>query len=96
MPDLARRDQVLDRAGDLLDRHVGIDPVLIEEVDRFDPQALQRRLGDLLDPLGPAVQARQGFAPPGSRLKPNLVAITTLPRKGSSASPTSSSLVQGP
>ena len=33
MPDLARRDQVLDRAGDLLDRHVGIDPVLVEEID---------------------------------------------------------------
>src|SRR2546422_1609297 len=36
------------------------------------------------------------FRPPASRSKPNLLAMTTLSRKGASASPTSSSLVNGP
>src|SRR2546426_1922603 len=35
-------------------------------------------------------------SPVGPSLNPNLVAITTCPRKGASASPTSSSLVNGP
>ena len=33
VPHLAGLDQLLDRAGDVLDRHVGVDPVLVEEVD---------------------------------------------------------------
>ena len=41
MLDLAFGDQVLDRAGDILDRHVRIDAVLIEEIDAVGPQALE-------------------------------------------------------
>jgi hypothetical protein len=41
VPDLALRDQVLHRARDILDRDVGVDPVLVVEVDGVDPQALQ-------------------------------------------------------
>ena len=52
------RDQLLHRAGDVLDRHVRIDAVLVEQVDAVGPQPLQRRLDHLPDVLGPAVQAR--------------------------------------
>ena len=55
--DLAFADQVLHRARDVLDRHVRIDAVLIEQIDAIGLQPLQRGLGDLPDVLGPAVQA---------------------------------------
>ena len=51
-------DQVLHRAGDVLDRHFGIDAVLVEQIDGVDLEPLERGVGDLLDVLGPAVQAR--------------------------------------
>ena len=57
MPHLTLGDKILDGARHLLDRHIGIDPVLIEEVNRVDPQALQRLFGDLPDALGPAVES---------------------------------------
>ena len=50
-------NQVLHRAGDVFDRHVRVDAVLIEEIDPIGPEPLQRRLGDLADVRGPAVQA---------------------------------------
>ena len=57
MQDLPFLDQLLDRAGDILDRHVRIDAVLVEQVDAIGLQALERCLDDLLDVLGPAVEA---------------------------------------
>ena len=54
---LALLNQILHRSSDVLDGNVRVDPVLIEQVDRLDLQALERGLGDLLDVLGPAVQA---------------------------------------
>src|SRR6266542_330869 len=54
--DLALADQVLHGARDVLDRHVRIDAVLVKEVDRVDPESLERGLCDLLDVLGPAVE----------------------------------------
>ncbi len=57
---LAGRDQLLHRAGDVLDRHLRIDAVLVEEVDAVGAQPLQRGLGHLLDVFGPAVQATLG------------------------------------
>ena len=39
--DLALRDQLLDCPGDVLDRHVWIDSMLVEEVDGFDAQPLE-------------------------------------------------------
>ena len=94
MLDLPLRDQLLHRAGDLLDRHVRIDAVLVEEVDRFGPQPLERRLDAAPDRLRPAVEPAR--VSPVSSSKPNFVAITTWSRTGSSASPTSSSFVNGP
>src|SRR5580704_16080046 len=57
MPDLALADEALDRAGNVLDRHVRINTMLIEQVDGIDLQALQRGLGDLPYMLRPAVEA---------------------------------------
>ena len=64
--DLARLDQLLDRSRHVLDRHVRVDAVLIEQVDDVDPEPLERGLDGLLDVLRPAVQARP--APAGGRL----------------------------
>jgi hypothetical protein len=56
--DFAFADQVLDRARDLLDRHVGIDAVLIEQIDPIGLEPRERRAGDLADVRRSAVQPR--------------------------------------
>ena len=53
--DLAFADQVLDRARDLLDRHVGIDAVLILQIDLIALELLERRVGSLDAPRQPKV-----------------------------------------
>lgn len=55
-PDFAFLDQVLDGARDVLDRHSGVEPVLIEQLDGLDPQALERFFRDTPDVLGGTVQ----------------------------------------
>ena len=57
MPDLALMDQLLDRTGDILDGHVGIDSMLIEEVDAIRPQALQGLLDNQADAPRAAIKA---------------------------------------
>ena len=57
MLDLAFLDQISDRAGDVFDRHVGVDAVLVEEIDGLDLEPFERALDDLLDVLRPAVEA---------------------------------------
>ena len=78
---LALLNQVFHRSGDVFDGHVRIDTVLIEQIDDIGLEALERSFGDFLDVFGTTVQAGllAGF---GSSSKPNLVAITTLSRKG--------------
>jgi len=39
--DFAGLDQVFDRPGDLFDRHVRVDPVLIVQVNRLDSKPLE-------------------------------------------------------
>ena len=56
MPDLAFRDQLLDRARDVFHRHGRVDAVLIEQVDMVGPQALQRTLDYLADMRRPAIE----------------------------------------
>jgi hypothetical protein len=55
MAHFAGLDEVLDRARDVLDRHVRVHPMLVEEVDDIRPQPLQRRIGNLPDVIRPAV-----------------------------------------
>jgi hypothetical protein len=57
VPHLARGDQILHRAGHVLDRHGGVDAVLVKKVDRLRSQSLQHPLDSLLHVLRPAVQA---------------------------------------
>ena len=54
---LACGDQLLDRASDILDRHVGIDAVLIEQVDPVGTKAPEAGVRDRLDVLRAAVRA---------------------------------------
>jgi hypothetical protein len=42
---LAGRDQLLDGARDVLDRHIRVDAVLVEDVDAISLQALQAGIG---------------------------------------------------
>src|ERR1051326_9249983 len=46
MPDLTLLNQVLDRSGDIFDGHVGIEPVLVEEINDVGPEALERGVGN--------------------------------------------------
>ena len=94
--DLAFLNQVLHRSRHVFDRHVRVDTVLVEQIDGVDLEPLERGLGDLLDVLRPAIQAEPRVPRWDRSSKPNLVAITTCPRKGARASPTSSSFVNGP
>ena len=73
MPDLAGPYELLHRARHVLDRHVRIDAVLIEQIDHVGAQALQSLVRDLTDALGPAV----GGCVASPLRKPNFVAITT-------------------
>ena len=52
---LARRDQLADRAGDVLHRHVRVDAVLVEQVDAVRPEPPERALDGAPDVVGPAV-----------------------------------------
>jgi len=53
---LALPDEVPDRPGDVLDRHIRIDAMLIQQVDDVGLEPLERGFHDLLDVLGPAVE----------------------------------------
>ena len=89
-------NQVLDGAGDVFDRHVGVDSVLVEEVDDIDLEPLERGVGDLSDVLGAAVEALPAGASVGIEIESELGGDDHLVAEGSEASPTSSSLVNGP
>jgi threonine dehydrogenase-like Zn-dependent dehydrogenase len=72
--DLAGRDELGDSPGNVLDRDVRVDAVLVEQVDRVDPQPAQRRVGDPRDLLRAASSPTDR---PSSMRQPNFVAITT-------------------
>ena len=50
-------NQILHRSGHVFDRHVRINAVLIEQIDRIGLESLERGFGDFLDVLRPTVQA---------------------------------------
>lgn len=54
---LAFGDQVLHRSGHILHRHVGIDPMLVVEIDMIGAQALEAALDGAADLRRPAVDA---------------------------------------
>src|SRR5277367_3762590 len=57
VPHLALADQILHGAGDILNGHIGIYPMLIEEIDCIGAQSLQRRVRVLANTFRPAVQS---------------------------------------
>jgi len=57
VPDLALLNQVLHRSRHIFDRYVRVAAVLIEKIDHAGLEALERRLGNLLDVLWTAVAA---------------------------------------
>lgn len=57
MLDFAGFDQILDRTGDVFDRYIGVDAVLIEQIDDIGLEPLERGFGDLLDVRRPAAEA---------------------------------------
>ena len=59
---LSLLNQVFHRTGNVFDRHVGIDSVLVEQIDDVRSQALQRRVRNLPDALRAAVQTLLGIA----------------------------------
>jgi hypothetical protein len=54
--DLAGVDEVFDGSGDVFDGDVGVDAVLVEEVDVVEVEALEGLVGDLLDVVGVGVE----------------------------------------
>ena len=56
MADLAGADEVGDRAGHVLDRHGGVDAVLVEQVDAVGAEARQRGFHHLADVVRVAVE----------------------------------------
>jgi hypothetical protein len=57
MLDLALADQLLHGPGDVPDRHIGVDAVLVQKVDAVGLETLQHPVGRDLYVLGTAVQA---------------------------------------
>jgi hypothetical protein len=74
---LASLHELGDGASDVLDRDVGVDAMLVEQIDHLDPQPAQRCIGDLRDLLGAAVEPDRPAvldAPPELRGDHDLVA----------------------
>jgi len=70
--DLALTDQVFHRARDVLDGHIGIDAVLVEQVDHLDSQPLQRFFGHLPDAFGATVETVRTARAGGTKVVPKL------------------------
>ncbi len=56
MENFPLRNEFLDRTRNLPDRHIGVDPVLIEEVEMVSPQTPQASFRSLLDVLRSTIQ----------------------------------------
>jgi hypothetical protein len=59
---LALIHQILDCSGDVLDRHLRIDRVLVEKVNAVGTKPLQHRLDSHLDVVRSAIQPRFALA----------------------------------
>src|SRR5579875_3687386 len=70
--DLTSLNQLLDCPRNILDRHIWINPVLIEEINSLNLQALKRALNGLLNMLRTAIQASQRPLPCTIKLKSEL------------------------
>src|SRR5579862_4899159 len=83
MLDLACVNQFLYCSGHILDGNVRIDPMLIQQINGLNPQALERFLGDLFDALRAAIETAPSGTSVGIELKAELGGDNHLPPKGS-------------
>ena len=93
MADLALGDQLGQGADGVLDGGVGVDAVLVVQVDAVAEPSQGASTAVRMPGFG---RCRGGRAPPAWEIMPNLVATTTWSRRPPMARPTSSSLVKGP
>jgi hypothetical protein len=70
--DLAFANKALHCAGHVLDWRVGIDAVLVEEIDDVDAEPLHRSLDDFSNVLGSTVQAGPDFLAGGVEVETEL------------------------
>src|SRR3954468_10039866 len=70
--DLARLDEFLDRSGDVFDGDIGVDAVLVVQVDGVDSESLQGAVDDSLDHLRAAVDVAAWPAFGGVDVPPEL------------------------
>ena len=61
--DLALLNQILHRSGDVFNRHVRVDPMLVEQIDHIGLEPLERAFDGFLDVFRPAIQARRSLLP---------------------------------
>src|ERR1700730_13549943 len=54
--DLAFVYQILHRAGHVFDWHVGINTMLVEQIDNIGPESFERSFSDFFDVLWPAIE----------------------------------------
>ena len=69
---LSRLNQLLHRAGYILNRHLRVHAMLIEQIDYIRLQPLQRGIRHLLDALRSAVQSLPPRAAVGVQIEPEL------------------------
>ena len=74
-------NQLFHRSRNVFDRHVGVNAVLIEQIDDIGLEAFQRGLSDFLDVLRPAVQDAPTCFTLGGRSEPELRGDRYLPTK---------------
>ena len=79
MPDFSLGDEVFDGARHIFDRHIRIDAMLIQQIDRLHAYPPERGFGDLLDVFRPAVKATRSV---GIGLKPEFGRYHYLSAKG--------------
>ena len=96
MLDLALLDEAFDGAGDVFDRNLEVDAMLVVEVDRINLETLERFFRDLPDVVWMAVEGVPLAAVIGIGFPTKFCGDDDLSRKGARASPTSSSLTSGP
>jgi hypothetical protein len=75
--DLTFLNQVFDGAGDVLNRHVRVNPMLIEQIDVVGLKSLERRFGDSAIPLMCAGRLSVPLCLLPSNFSTNHVAIAT-------------------
>jgi hypothetical protein len=95
VPRLSLSDEFLDGSRDVLDRHVRIDAVLVEQIDRLDAKAPQRAVDCPPNVLGPARDAVV-LAGLGIDVEAELGGDDDPVPNRPEASPTTSSLTNGP